>query len=310
MRFIIAFIMCTVGSLAFANNESQVEFNKIQQGDQTLLSFVWRDSKHAEHYIKASINTQTLVGASRVHKRFRPRHLNQHLARQVKFAETKLPSDVKLRLVHSGFQYHVHVSGNKTQAVAETVQNLDAHLRQTEQEYLAQRHLVIAAGYYGGIDVIPDYKFYTHANISPMMPFINAFRDQIRMLPPHLAIERVASFVQSIPVKPATGDITNYDPPLTVLLEDRADAHSKATLAASIIRGVYPTRPLALIHLTDHALIGVQINYPVDGRLVNDNGAQWLVAEVSTPEQMPIGKVMKHTERELSAQAMRIITIP
>lgn len=308
-RLVIALFLC---AYLPSTQAKQLEFNRIQQADQTLLSWVWKDAQSDQHYLKASIDTETLVNAGRGTNKFRLRHYNQYQVKAARKAEARLPPGVNLRLVHSGHTYFTELvsRGAEPEVLAQAQLQFQQILEQSGSEYLASRRLIQFQDAHGKLLILPDLAYYTIHDIRPMHPLLESLREQVRLLPPHQAIERVLSFVQTIPEDPYDESGSSYRSPLSVLIDNRADVASKATLAAALIRGVYPQRPLTLMYMDKHLILGVQINYDLPGKTYYDGQQVWICAEVASRKPIEIGKVTPETEKQLAAQAVELIVIP
>ncbi|MBW8192299.1 hypothetical protein K0504_14775 [Neiella marina] len=289
---------------------AQREYNKITQGDQTLVSYVWQDSRKTEYYVKASLDTKLMLDASRALQQFKPRHLARSLNQAVRKAEVDLPAGVNLRLVNSGYSYSVHLDGRDADDIKQAKQILRRLINQTENQYLKDRHLTKFQDGYGMQGIIPDHLYYARANQQPLAPLIGAFYKQVHQLPPHIAIDRIISFVQAIPYSSLDRIESSFISPASVIFDNKGDCDSKAALAIALIRGVYPRRKLAIVYLKKHALLAVNFGYDVQGDWFNHEGERWLPAEVAGPSVLAIGKTSIQSSRELAARAFKLVPVP
>ncbi len=304
--FSCLFCLCTQG---FAQ---QLEYNQISQADQTLLSWLWLDAKDQQHYIKASLNTTSLMNATRGANKFRQSHFVQSQVMTAKRAESELPQGIKLRLVYSPDSYEAQLESQTADPETLTTANrqLQNKLRLAASQYLNDRHLLQLSGPHSQTVLVPDPNYYISQDIVSMHPLLAKLRNEIHLLPPHQAMEYILSFVQSIPEDEYDEQGSSYRSPLAVLLDNRGDIASKAGLAAAMIRAIYPQRPLRLLYLEDHVLIGAQINYSVPGTTYYDGSRVWVCGEVSSPKKvLGIGELQKNSERALASKAVMSIDI-
>ncbi|MBD1390623.1 hypothetical protein IC617_14390 [Neiella sp. HB171785] len=288
----------------------QIEFNKIPQGDQTLYSYVWKDARGNQQYVKASLDTEQMMNSSRVHYQFKPRHLSAYLEQAIRRAEADLPAGVNMRLSNSGYSYAVRLTGRDNDDVAAARAQLNQVIADAEAQYLDDRNLAKLQDGYGQHGVIPNHLFYASASLQPLAPLITAFYKQVHQLPPHIALERIISFVQAIPYNDLERLSGGYLPPPSVINENMGDCDSKAALAIALIRGVYPRRKIALVYLKEHALLAAQFNYDVQGDWFYGDGSRWLPMEVAGPGIFPVGKASPQSEREIKAKAFRLMPVP
>lgn len=295
----------------FSLQAKQLEFNRIQQADQTLLSWVWKDAQGDQHYLKGSINTKALASASQGTTKFKHRHYNNFQVQTARKAEAKLPPGVNLRLVHSGHTYNAELvgAGAEPEVLAKAQVQFRQWMTQSGNDYLRARHLVQFKDPHGKLMIIPDHTHFALNDIRPMHPILENLREQVRLLPPHQAIERVLSFVQTIPEEEYDTTGASFRSPLSVLFENKADAASKATLAAAMIRGIYPQRPITLMYMPEHMMIGIQINYDIPAKTYYDGQQVWICAEVSTRKPMAIGQISPTTQTILNAQSVELIRV-
>lgn len=307
---LICLLLSSTVLLAKPKEPAQREFNKITQADQTLVSYVWKDSRDLEHYVKASLNTAEILAASRVQQQFKPRHLASYIQQAIRRAEGNLPPGVKLRLVNSGYSYSVNIDGDDAEDIAQAKSELSQVIQQAEYDYLHARHLAKFQDGYGTNGVVPDHIYYARTSLPPLAPLINGFYKQINQLAPHIAIDRITSFVQAIPLTPLDRLNNSFIPPSSVVFNNKGDSDSKATLAVSLIRGVYPRRRLAMVYLKEHTFLAVQFGYDVPGDWFNHKDERWLPMEVAGPTVLVIGKMSEQTKREMAAKAYRLVPIP
>lgn len=296
-------------------NAEQLEFNRIKQGDQTLLSWVWKDAQGEQHYLKSSINTSVLAKASRGVTTFNPQHYNNYQVKMAKKAEVQLPAGIHLRLIHSGHTYQAKLTGSRSdaKALAQAQSQFRRFLEQSRDQYLSERRLIQFQNAYGQQLIIPDHIYFTLSEIRPLYPLLENLQKQVRLLSPHQIIERVLSFVQSIPDEVYDEKGTSYRSPLSALVDNRADVASKATLAAALIRGIFPRRPIALMYMQEHIMLGVQINYNFPGKTYYDGKQEWICAEVKGSKgdkPITLGKVAQQTESHLKARTIVLARIP
>ena len=298
--------------ISLFSQAKQLEFNRIQQADQTLLSWVWKDAQGDQHYLKGSINTEVLVNAGRGTSKFKSRHYNQFQVRAARKAEANLPPGVNLRLVHSAHTYEAELisAGAEPEVLLGAQVQFRKLMEQSGNGYLNARKLIQFQDAHGKLRIMPDHLFFTINDIRPMHPLLENLREQVRLLPPHQTIERVMSFVQTIPEDDYDESGTSYRSPLTVLFDNKADVASKATLAAAMIRGIYPQRPLTLMYMKGHVMLGVQINYDLPGKTYYDGKEVWICAEIANKKPLAIGTIRPDTEKALAAQAVELIRVP
>ena len=310
-RLFAALLSCAIMSFSHAGTKpAQLEFNRIRQGDQTLLSYVWLDSKGNQQYIKASVDTGVLLRSSRLNRKFRPSHFNSHIVHMLRKTEAEMPPGINLRIVSSRYNYAVDITGGDPETRLKAKQMLAQKIAFTEQQYFADRHLTKTLDGYGQSQIITDHLFFARASIEPLAPLIANFHKQVNQFRPHTALDRIIGFVQAIPAQPAEANDAAYMPPPTVLFDNIGSADAKAALAVALIRGTYPARPLALVYLKEHTLLATQLNYDVDGKWFSDGEQKWLPMEIAGPDVLPIGQISEKTERELNAQTFKIVPVP
>lgn len=104
------------------------------------------------------------------------------------------------------------------------------------------------------------------------------------------------NFIQSIPYDSLSGTDANrrglsFLMPLQVLMQNRGDCDSKATLFLSLMRNLYPDLEQAIIYIPNHAFVA--LNLSVDDpsqQTVTINNMPYLIFEVTGPAELPPGQ--------------------
>lgn len=286
---------------------TQLEFHRSQQGQQELLSYLWKDAEAKEHYLKFSLPLTAFNDASNRFRRFSPQYMQREIAVQVQKAIYNKHSGVSIQLLPSGDTLRYQLRAHDKAKLQQAEQTLQALLEQAKRDYFTQSHLITLTDPFGRQVLIPDHGYFMQQTIPHIQPIVRAITKQQDTKQTYTFINWLLSYVQSVPYVALgeRGD-NDYLPPLSVLRTNHGDCDSKAVLLASLIRAIYPELPLAMIYLPEHALLGIQLGDESPRPSTRIGDQDWLLAEAAGPALLPLGEVADSTQLELDRQIAQI----
>lgn len=286
---------------------TQLEFHRTQQGQQELLSYLWKDTEAKEHYLKFSLPLTAFNDESNRFRRFSPHYMQREIAMQVQKGIYNQHPGVSIQVLPSGDTLRYQLRAHDKAKLQQAEQTLQTLLEQAKRDYLTQSHLVTLTDPFGREVLIPDHGYFMQQTIPHIQPLVRAITKQQDTKQIYTLINWLLSYVQSLPYAALgkRGD-NDYLPPLSVLRTNHGDCDSKAVLLASLIRAIYPDLPLAMIYLPEHALLGIQLGDASPRPPTRIDDQAWLLAEAAGPALLPLGEVADSTQLELDRQIAQI----
>ena len=162
----------------------------------------------------------------------------------------------------------------------------------------------------------PDYPAIATRYTAAMQPVAQAIRQQVPGADqnPRSFINAALNFLQTIPYDKldnrATSNGEGFQTPYGLIEGNLGDCDTKTVALASLIRAAYPSVPLAVIMLPDHAFLGVGLpQQETDYALATTNGT-YLLADPTGPRQSPLGQVDEETRAHLKHRATQTEVLP
>jgi hypothetical protein len=285
----------------------QISFSKqIQhQGEVPFyqFSYQWQDHLNRQQSLAFQLPQQTIFDRYRNFRRHNNNHIQQSVHRSLQKHLDKNPiNGVEIQLNQ---KLYPKVIGNDQMKVNKAYRQIDALSQKYRYEYLQSVYYHQFTTHQNIIAIKPDHSriaMESVADIKALKPIIleKASIKNIRKVSNY-----VLSFIQNIPYITLQSRITSsgasFNPPLQLLWENQGDCDSKVTLAASLLRALMPRVNLALIFMDDHALVGIDIKPQENDISIILNNITYVVAEVSGPDLMPIGKLAPNSVQAILA---------
>lgn len=184
------------------------------------------------------------------------------------------------------------------------------------EEY-AHEHFYLATPQGNGTTSIqPDHPRLAARYAPAMAPVAQAIAQQIpgASQSPRAFINATLSWLQTIPYSElmdrATSNGAGFNTPYGLLLQNQGDCDTKATALAAILRSAYPSLPLAMIYIPDHAFLGIGLPQGSDDFALNTAQGVYVLADATGPRLMPLGQINDKTKARLLAGQTTILPIP
>ncbi|WP_213999338.1 hypothetical protein [Arsukibacterium sp.] len=103
------------------------------------------------------------------------------------------------------------------------------------------------------------------------------------------------NWIQLIPAHPAEQAEYghSFSPPLQLLRQHQGDSASKTVLLATLLRSILPNVKQAILYLPERTMLALAIPAEPDELTVNLQGTEYLIADPSGPQPLPLGDVTK-----------------
>jgi hypothetical protein len=106
-------------------------------------------------------------------------------------------------------------------------------------------------------------------------------------------INWIMGFLQSIPYDTLqnrrTSNGSGFQTPYALLRTNRGDCDTKSVALLAILRSLYPTLPLSMIYVSEHAFVGIGIAQGPKDYALKLNNRPYVLADPTGPSQIPLG---------------------
>lgn len=228
-------------------------------------------------------------------RRYSTDMLNARLRQYLLQQQTPLQqTGIRLELSPPAQPLSYQLSGIDATAVRNAQTALHQALAEQRTAYLQQNYFYQLPPTQGQSWIVVDHVRIMQESLPLLQPMAAALSAQlgqqnIRQISSHLL-----RFIQQIPYNDLSSRRDSqgsaFAPPWQLLHEHRGDCDSKAVLLAGILRQLFPRLQIAIIYLSDHAVLAAQIP-PLPGETkVELNGQSLLILDATGPALLPPGK--------------------
>lgn len=266
--------------------------NAQQQAIQTFSYQI--EHKNQQYSLQFELPTTVLNDHFRDFRRYQPQFLEQYLWRDIQQHASRYPQlTVQAGPISQRLQFKV--KGQNSKDISKLTQELQQLIQQRQHEYLA-------AAYYhrqrfpdGRDYIIPDHLRMLQHSLSALTPVSNA----IQQLMPETTSRELSAFLLSWLQQLPYADLsdraisagTSFNPPLTILRDNRGDCDSKAVLMAALFNSLLPDKKLVIIYLPEHAMLGIEMPAEPNDETITLDGITYVLADPTGPAALSPGQI-------------------
>ncbi|TRY32924.1 hypothetical protein [Aliiglaciecola sp. M165] len=294
----------------------QTRFQKNDAADFIGLRYEWLDHQEQTRELTFSLSKEITQNQYRNQTDYKPeiaqRYVYVELMRQVQQIN---PMEARVKLVHRGERIEVSVTSRSRDMISKW-QNLMAEKQESAfDQYLDDNHYARFTNHAGQEGVLPDHIRYVRESRDIVLPVAQAIYDELQEgSDTRDYINLLLSWLQSIPYDTLENRIgtsgSGFFSPVEVLVNNKGDCDSKATLAAALMRALLPNLSMAIVYLPNHALLAVNLGYRNDEQWLDIRGAPHVLIEPTGPAKMTIGKTSDETARHLANGSYTYVLVP
>jgi transglutaminase-like putative cysteine protease len=161
----------------------------------------------------------------------------------------------------------------------------------------------------------PDHPAIAVRYTAAMGPVAEAIQQQIPGAAdsPRNFINAALNWLQTIPYDTlknrATSNGAGFQTPYGLMLGNRGDCDTKATALASLIRAAYPTIPLAIIYVPEHAFLGIGLPQEDRDYALRTEYGTYILADATGPARTPLGYIDERTRTKIRANETELLPI-
>ena len=156
--------------------------------------------------------------------------------------------------------------------------------------------------------ILPDHPTHALRYADALAPVVAALGGPTE--DPREFADIALGFVQSIPYEQRALVRDRFRRPLSLLGRNRGDCDSKATLYLSLMRQAYPSLPLAIVYVPDHAYVALGIPPQKGDDRMRHDGQAWVLAEPVGPALAPVGDLSRLSRRKGALGRARLVPVP
>jgi hypothetical protein len=279
----------------------QLSFNKLASGQSHSFHYRWNDWRNQTHQLDFTIANQALF------KRFRNFRGYQHQIASKYFLQTLKKELNKQQFNSVKFEFNVEgdsleasIKGQDQEALNQASQWLTEAKQRVRLQFLQENFYNEILTHQGELGIKPDHVRIASESLFDLAPVVEQIYLKVPHESPREIINYVLSFVQSIPYNKLESRITSsgsgFNPPTRLLFQNQGDCDSKVTLAATILKSLYPKATMVIVYLPGHALLGIQASYENGEKNIKIGSQHFVLAEPTGPALLPMGEISQESE--------------
>ena len=306
LSIMIMLLLSHTINMAYAK---QRVFNRIIEQDTVLFNYQWQDHQQQKQKLQLTITKKALFDRFRNFKALNEKslhqYLNQHLAKQlIQPIQTMQTSAAQ-----------PNSSATKREKNKIKKDSNKALSRQAILQQYLHQHFYHQFTFFDGVKKIkPDHTRIAEQSIIALQALTTELTTKTANLNKREKLNYLLSFVQSIPYSTITNRASSsgagFNPPAKVLWENQGDCDSKMTLLAALIKAIMPENNVVLVYLNNHALLGIDDDKQAQDFAINYQGNTYVIAEVSGPALLNLGKITQTSSIAISNNYYSIEKLP
>lgn len=279
----------------------QIQFSKKEEGDNYRFNYQWEDHESITQTLTFLLSKDDLFQRYRNFSAYQTTLAQEHVQNALKrHLRAKPISGVQVSFSKQSNEYATLIKSPNKKAINRAQLEINRLQTKYMEQYLTDNYYHEFITPDGSLAVKPD-----HARIAlESAPVFRTLKDTVLDKVSVKNIRRVSnfvlSFVQSIPYSTLESRISSsgagFNPPFKLLWENQGDCDSKVTLTAALLRMLMPRIKMVLVFIDNHALIGIDVAPEADNITVDFEGTQFVLAEPTGPELLPLGKIAEQSE--------------
>lgn len=317
MRYIVLTAFCFLGGMLSTSALSeQTRFQKNKDPNFINLNYTWLDHQQQPRELAFSLSTDITQNQYRNQTDYKPEMAQRYVyVELMKQAQQVNPKEARVKLVHRGQRIEVSVTSRSRQMISKW-QGLMAEKQESAfDQYLHDNHYTRFTNYMGQEGVLPDHIRYIQESRDIVLPVAQAIYDQLTEgSSTRDYINLLLSWIQTIPYDTLESRIgssgAGFFSPVEVLVNNRGDCDSKATLTAALLRALLPNLSMAIVYLPNHALLAINLGIRSDEQNLDIRGAPHVLIEPTGPAQVTIGNTSQETARHLANGSYTYLLVP
>jgi hypothetical protein len=285
--FFIFFILAT--SLG---QSQQTTFNVLERGNAVQFEFAWTDAQTQPQSLMFSLPVDDLQRGNTEFGPFDNTAANTFAFNRVKQKAAEYNKQgINIKAVPT-------FSGYKIEGDAPPGVNMDEVLNTLHAEREKGLNDYLDAVFYttmSGNNIMPNHKKIAKRYAGALAPLTAAISAQTRALSMRERASWIATFLQTIPydtlMNRYTSNGAGFQTPYGLLRNNKGDCDTKAVAMLAILRGLYPTLPLTMVYVPQHAFVGIGIAQGPNDYALKLGRRIFVLADPTGPSLLKVGEV-------------------
>jgi hypothetical protein len=238
---------------------------------------------------------------------------------QVKARELETPNlKAEITPVNNGM--NIRLLGRNMPAgsaqLEELRQVLDQAYTTSIQAYAKQNYYRATMESANRATIQPDHPAIAARYTKAMAPVAKAILEQVpgASESPRAFINAALTWLQSIPYDTlqnrSTSNGAGFQTPYGLIGANLGDCDTKATALAALIRAAYPTLPLAIVYVPEHAFLGIGLPQSKTDFALRTEQGTFILADATGPGLTPLGYIDPRTQSKTGGARTSILLIP
>ncbi len=229
-------------------------------------------------------------------------------------ARTLETPSLQIRLTSQGDNIGIALRGVgvSEDKLSRVKQQLQQSREAAEQEFLKRSMYRSVRGNL----IQPDYPTIAKRYTAAMQPVAHAILQQVpgASQNPRAFINAALAWLQTIPYDTldnrTTSNGAGFQTPYGLILGNLGDCDTKATALAALIRVAYPSIPLSIVIVPDHAFLAIGLPQTADDYALSTTTGVFILADATGPDLSPLGYIDEETRGKLRRQATKTELLP
>ena len=220
--------------------------------------------------------------------------------------------------VHNGMS--IRLMGRNLTAASPQVQALRKVLDETYttslQTYATRNYYKATMKGPHSAVIQPDHVAIAQRYVAAMRPVARAIQEQIpgAAQSPRAFINAALTWLQSIPYDElqnrATSNGAGFQTPYGLIGSNVGDCDTKATALAALIRAAYPSLPLIMVYVPEHAFLGIGLPQGKTDYALRTEYGTYILADATGPGLTPLGYIDSKTQAKTGGARTNVLLIP
>jgi hypothetical protein len=304
---------------SFSNDilaSGQEKFEKTYSTNNIELGYQWRDHFNASRNINFTLPKDKVQDQYRSVKKYMPEIVQRYVYIELMKKAQKIdPREASVRIKKVGKDFNIIVSSQSPEMLEKWRATMLSNRQDAFSEYLEENYYTKYQNHLGQIGIKPDHLRYLRESRELLMPVAQAFfeelgtggdtRDYVGLL---------LSWIQSIPYNVLEDRLISngagYSSPVEVLTTNLGDCDSKTTLAAALMRALFPNLKMAILYLPNHALLAANLANKETDEYIEIDGYKYVLLEPTGPALLTVGDIDHKSSVDIASGMYSIERVP
>lgn len=312
-------LLCFIYFCSFSTDilaSGQEKFEKTYSINNIELSYQWRDHFNASRSINFTLPKDKVQDQYRSVKKYMPEIVQRYVYIELMKKAQKIdPREASVRIKKVGKDFNIIVSSQSPEMLEKWRTTMFSNREDAYSKYLEENYYTKYQNHLGKTGIKPDHLRYLRESRELLMPVAQAFfeelgtggdtRDYVGLL---------LSWIQNIPYNVLEDRLISngagYSSPVEVLTTNLGDCDSKTTLAAALMRALFPNLKMAILYLPNHALLAANVANKETDEFIEIDGYKYVLLEPTGPALLNVGNIDSKSSIDIASGMYSLEKVP